>query len=159
MLCCAVLSSAVLCCPVLCCAILYYTILYYTILYYTILYYTILYYTILYYTILYYTILYYTILIRWIPLNFGKSDNISSIILNTNSRDIRWFLHVKGKQYKPLMLSLVSAWTICWHKQSRSLWFGMPSRAQIKESIKSSRHWPLCGEFTGERWIPRTKGQ
>ena len=24
---------------------------------------------------------------------------------------------------------------------------------------KSSRHWPLCGEFTGDRWIPRTNGQ
>ena len=22
-------------------------------------------------------------------------------------------------------------------------------RAQIKENIKASRHWPLCGEFTG----------
>ena len=21
------------------------------------------------------------------------------------------------------------------------------------------RHWPLCEEFTGDRWIPRTKGQ
>ena len=21
------------------------------------------------------------------------------------------------------------------------------------------RHWPLCGEFTGDRWIPRTNGQ
>ena len=20
-------------------------------------------------------------------------------------------------------------------------------------------HWPLCGEFTGDRWIPRTNGQ
>ena len=26
-------------------------------------------------------------------------------------------------------------------------------RAQIKESIKAPRHWPLCGEFTGDRWI------
>ena len=25
--------------------------------------------------------------------------------------------------------------------------------------IKAPRHWPLCGEFTGPRWIPRTKGQ
>ena len=29
-------------------------------------------------------------------------------------------------------------------------------RAQIKENIKAPRHWPLCGEFTGEnvsiRW-------
>ena len=32
-------------------------------------------------------------------------------------------------------------------------------RAQIKEDIKAPRHWPLCGEFTGDRWIPRTNGQ
>ena len=32
-------------------------------------------------------------------------------------------------------------------------------RAQIKENIKAPRHWPLCEEFTGERWIPHTKGQ
>ena len=27
-------------------------------------------------------------------------------------------------------------------------------QAQIKENIKAPRHWPLCGEFTGDRWIP-----
>ena len=27
------------------------------------------------------------------------------------------------------------------------------------ENIKAARHWPLCGEFTGDRWIPRTNGQ
>ena len=27
-------------------------------------------------------------------------------------------------------------------------------QAQIKENIKVPRHWPLCGEFTGDRWIP-----
>ena len=31
--------------------------------------------------------------------------------------------------------------------------------AQIKENIKASRHWPLWGESTGDRWIPLTKGQ
>ena len=31
--------------------------------------------------------------------------------------------------------------------------------AQIKQNTKAPRHWPLCGEFTGDRWIPRTKGQ
>ena len=31
-------------------------------------------------------------------------------------------------------------------------------QTQIKVNIKVSRHWPLCGEFTGHRWIPRTKG-
>ena len=29
----------------------------------------------------------------------------------------------------------------------------------IKENIKGPRHWPLCGEFTGDRWIPRTNDQ
>ena len=28
-------------------------------------------------------------------------------------------------------------------------------REQIKENIKAPRHWPLWGEFTGDRWIPR----
>ena len=30
---------------------------------------------------------------------------------------------------------------------------------QIKENDKAPRRWPLCGEFTGDRWIPRTNGQ
>ena len=32
-------------------------------------------------------------------------------------------------------------------------------RAQIKENIKVPRHYPLCGEITGDRWNPRTNGQ
>ena len=32
-------------------------------------------------------------------------------------------------------------------------------RAPIKENIKAARDWPLCGEFTGDRWIPRTNGK
>ena len=32
-------------------------------------------------------------------------------------------------------------------------------QTQIKENIKAPRHWPLGGEFTGDRWIPRTNGQ
>ena len=27
------------------------------------------------------------------------------------------------------------------------------------EKIKAPRHWPLCGEFTGDRWIPHINGQ
>ena len=30
-------------------------------------------------------------------------------------------------------------------------------RAHIKENIKTPRHWPLCGEFTDEWWIPHTR--
>ena len=32
-------------------------------------------------------------------------------------------------------------------------------KAQINENIKAPRHWPLCWDVTGDRWIPRTKGQ
>ena len=32
-------------------------------------------------------------------------------------------------------------------------------QAQIKETIKALRQWLLWGEFTGDRWIPLTKGQ
>ena len=27
-----------------------------------------------------------------------------------------------------------------------------------KGNIKAPRHWPLCVEFTGDRWISRTNG-
>ena len=27
-------------------------------------------------------------------------------------------------------------------------------QAEIKENIKTPRHWPLCGEFAGHRWTP-----
>ena len=32
-------------------------------------------------------------------------------------------------------------------------------QAYIKENINSTRHWPLRGESTGDRWIPLTRGQ
>ena len=30
---------------------------------------------------------------------------------------------------------------------------------RLSKKIKVRRHWPLWGEFTGDRWIPRTKDQ
>ena len=45
-------------------------------------------------------------------------------------------------------------------KSPASRFFTQPFiQTQIKENIKAPRHWPLCGEFTGGRWIPRTNGQ
>ena len=32
-------------------------------------------------------------------------------------------------------------------------------QTQINGNIKAPRHWPLCGEFNGDRWIPRINGQ
>ena len=43
--------------------------------------------------------------------------------------------------------------------QPRGLFTQPFIQTQIKENIKAPRHWPLCGELTGDRWIPRTKGQ
>ena len=43
--------------------------------------------------------------------------------------------------------------------QITSLFTQLFNQAQIKENTKAPRHWPLWGEFTGDQWIPRTKGQ
>ena len=32
-------------------------------------------------------------------------------------------------------------------------------QTQVKGNIKAPRLWPLCGEITGDQWIPRTNGQ
>ena len=55
----------------------------------------------------------------------------------------------------------MASWWVRWRlKSSTSPLFTQSCiQAQFKENIKAPRHWPLCGEFTGHRWIPRTKGQ
>ena len=42
---------------------------------------------------------------------------------------------------------------------SLTIVYSIVFQVQIKENIKAPRRWPLCVEFTGDRWIPRTKGQ
>ena len=42
---------------------------------------------------------------------------------------------------------------------SLTIVYSIVIQTQIKENIKAPRHWPLCGEFTCHRWIPRTNGQ
>ena len=55
------------------------------------------------------------------------------------------------------------SWPLQWRNNERD---GIPNyqshdcllncifKAQIKENTKAPRHWPLCEEFTGDRWIP-----
>ena len=38
--------------------------------------------------------------------------------------------------------------------QPRNCLLNCSFKAQIKENTKAPRHWPLCGEFTGDRRIP-----
>ena len=55
---------------------------------------------------------------------------------------------------------MTSKWLQWCLKSPVSRLFTQPfDHTQIKENIKAPRHWPLWGEFTGHRWIPRTKDQ
>ena len=58
------------------------------------------------------------------------------------------------KHYSTVIMSTMvsqftSVWIVCLTVRSGA----------DKKNIKALRHWPLCGEYTGHRWIPRTKGQ
>ena len=58
----------------------------------------------------------------------------------------------KPKSVAGLMffITLTSQWAQWRLKSPASRLFTQPF-IQIKESIKAPRHWPLCGEFTGDR--------
>ena len=45
-----------------------------------------------------------------------------------------------------------------WHlKSPASRLLAQPFiQVQITENIKALRHWPMCGELTSDRWVPRT---
>ena len=54
------------------------------------------------------------------------------------------------------MTSLWARWLL---KSSASRLFTQPFiQGADQRNIKAPRHWPLWGEFTGDRWIPRTAG-
>ena len=55
----------------------------------------------------------------------------------------------------------VTSWWARWRlKSPASPLFTQPFiQAQINEHIKAPRHWPLCREFPGDRWIPLTNGR
>ena len=67
-----------------------------------------------------------------------------------------------------LLLMSMLVWSLHWRHNERDDISKSPAapvftqtlvQAQIKENINAPRHWPLWGEFTGDRWIPHTKGQ
>ena len=71
-----------------------------------------------------------------------------------------WKFVNKGYLVKMLYITVTSEWARWRLKSPTSPLFTQPFiRVQIKENIKAQRHSPLCGEFTGDRWIPRTNGQ
>ena len=70
-------------------------------------------------------------------------------------------LYRLSQLFKPKWSIAVTSYLARWHLNSpASLLFTQPFiQEEIKEDIKALRHWPLCGEFTGDRWILRTYGQ
>ena len=80
---------------------------------------------------------------------------IRFMLLMIQSGYHRFHVFVLGRD-----ITLTSQWVRLRPKSPALPLFTQPFiQAQIKENIKAPCHWPLCGEFTGDRWIPRTNGQ
>ena len=78
--------------------------------------------------------------------------SISNISCGT---DLMWM-----PQTSLMIITMTSQWAWWRLRSPASRLFTQPFiRAQIRENIIAPRHWPLCGEFTGDRWILRTNGQ
>ena len=65
----------------------------------------------------------------------------------------------KGQWRGALTFSLIYAWINGWVNKREAGVYSIVFQAQIKENIKAPRHWPLWGEYTDDRLIPRRKGQ
>ena len=61
-----------------------------------------------------------------------------------------------SSHYSDVIMGVMASQIICLTIVDSAVYLFM---AQITENIKAPRHWPLCGEFTGDRRIPRTNGQ
>ena len=100
-------------------------------------------------------------------LNWWQANIVSSFRRNNSYRHspttcstaTRWRHDME--MLSALLAITVTSWWVRWRlKPPASRLFTQPFiRAQIIENIKAPCHWLLCGEFTGNRWIPRTKGQ
>ena len=69
-----------------------------------------------------------------------------------------------GRHWHPRLATIfitMTSWCSRWRLKSPAsrLFTYSFIQVQIKENINAPRHWPLRGEFTGDRWIPCTNGQ
>ena len=81
--------------------------------------------------------------------NNTQSTTRETTVLRTHVRE------AKTQGHSITMTSLWARWRL---NSSASRLFTQPF-IQAKENMIVSRQWPLCGEFTVDRWIPRTNGQ
>ena len=86
---------------------------------------------------------------------FPYSYMVSSLMVSHRHCRIATCTHYSDVIMGAMASQITSPTTVSSRRRSKK---ASKLRAQIKESIKALRHWPLWGEFTGDRWIPRTKG-
>ena len=80
---------------------------------------------------------------KWIEISVGCYSSVAFQLL----RDLITIQHYCDV----IIASQVTSLTI--------VYSAVQSVADNKKKIKAPHHWLLCGEFTGDRWIPRTNGQ
>ena len=98
-------------------------------------------------------------------LSFYNRRSLDTLYYNNNPWSCHYIKNtVKAAYvmsvYDLLCITVTSLWARWRLKSLASPLFTQPFiQEQIKENIKAQRYWPLCGEFTGDRLIPRTNGQ
>ena len=69
-----------------------------------------------------------------------------------------WNPSENNQMFFQKIITVTSSWPRWRLKSPAYRLFAPPfAQAQIIESIKTPRHWPLWGKSTGDRWIPLTK--
>ena len=102
-------------------------------------------------------------------LYYRPGSGSSMLVIASVSVDwYNWFSHILQLRSKGTAIMENMDKTLQWrhnerdgvsNRQSHDCFLNRLFKAQIKENIKAPRHKPLWGEFTGDRWIPRTKVQ
>ena len=81
--------------------------------------------------------------------NIKKMNTVNSVALARLLSN-----HMLINHYNDVMMGVIAS-----RITSLTIVYSIFIQTQIKEITKAQRHWPLCGEFTGDRWIPRTNSQ
>ena len=88
---------------------------------------------------------------RWIQCN-----NVSFLNLHDITGQL-WRGHHYSDVIMGAMAFQITSLTIVYSSVSSGAY--QRYKKYIQENIKALRHWPSCGEFIGDQWIPHTNGQ
>ena len=92
--------------------------------------------------------------------DIGNICKIGQHQIITKPKNVIVYVHLDSFPVFSNIITVTSQWALWRLKSPASSLFAQPFiQEYIKEHIKATRHWPLCGEFTGDRWISRANGQ